>query len=126
MGIVDPLDEINRLKARMIQRSFFVMFRRIVAPERLKDAMLPHYRWIIDLEKQGLVFASGPMFAEDGSPGVGMTIFRVADAAQANDLAAADPFCISGAAEFEIKRWQVNEGRLTVSFDFSDQTYEFV
>ncbi|MBC2662774.1 hypothetical protein H7F50_13530 [Novosphingobium flavum] len=122
---IDPQAEVERLKARMIQRSFFVMFRRIVAPERLKSVMLDHYRWIIDLEKQGVVFASGPMFSADGSPGVGMTVFRVDDIETAAALAASDPFCTSGAAEFEIKRWQVNEGRITVAIDFSDQSYEF-
>lgn len=117
--------EVERLKAQMIQRSFFVMFRHIVAPERLKAVMLAHYRWIIDLEKQGRVFASGPVFAADGSPGVGMTVFRVDDFETAQRLAASDPFCTSGAAEFEIKRWQINEGRVTVAIDFSDQSYGF-
>ena len=79
----DPMAEVERLKAAMIKRSFFVMFRRVVAPERLQPVLLDHYRWIIALEKQGSVFASGPLF------------------------------------------WQVNEGRLSVSVDFSDQTYRF-
>ena len=99
------------------------MFRRIVAPERLQAALLDHYRWIIDLEKQGAVFASGPLFAKDGKQGVGMTVFRAADIEAAEALAAGDPFCRCGAAEFEIERWQINEGRVTVSVDFSDQTY---
>lgn len=121
----DPAAEAERLKAQMIQRSFFVMFRRIVAPEKLKGVTLEHYRWIIDLEKQGLVFASGPVFGADGSPGVGMTVFRVDDFETAERLALSDPFCTCGAAEFEIKRWQINEGRVTVAIDFSDQSYRF-
>lgn len=116
-------EEIERLKSRMIMRSFYVMFRTIVDPTRIQAAMLDHYRWIIDLEKQGLVFASGPLFAEEGRPGVGMTIFRVADGAAADALAAGDPFVLSGGATFEIKRWQINEGRVTIAVDFSDQTY---
>lgn len=116
-------EEIERLKARMIMRSFYVMFRTVVDPTRMPPAMLAHYRWIIDLEKQGLVFASGPLFAEGGKPGVGMTIFRVVDQAEAEALAAGDPFVSGGGATFEIKRWQINEGRVTIAFDFSDQTY---
>ena len=116
-------EEIERLKARMIMRSFHVMFRTIVDPTKMPPAMLDHYRWIIDLEKRGLVFASGPLFAEEGMPGVGMTIFRVADRAAAEALAAADPFVAGGGATFEIKRWQINEGRVTIAIDFSDQTY---
>ena len=116
-------EEIERLKSRMIMRSFYVMFRTIVDSTRIQAAMLDHYRWIIDLEKQGLVFASGPLFAEEGRPGVGMTIFRVPDGAAADALAAGDPFVLSGGATFEIKRWQINEGRVTIAVDFSDQTY---
>ncbi len=116
-------DEIERLKARMIMRSFYVMFRSIVDPTRIQPAMLAHYRWIIDLEQQGFVFASGPLFTGEGKPGVGMTIFRAADQAEAEALAAADPFVSSGGATYEIKRWQINEGRVTIAVDFSDQTY---
>lgn len=117
--------EVERLRAGMIQRSFFVMSRQIVAPERLHDAMLDHFRWVIGLEKQGLVFASGPVFQKDGTPGVGMTVFRVQNFETAEELASGDPFCKCGAAKFTIQRWQVNGGRLSVSIDFSDQTYTF-
>ena len=119
---LDTRGEIERLKALMLKRRFFVMFRRIVAPEKLSAVTLDHYRWIIDLEKQGVVFASGPVFTKDGKPGVGMTVFRVDDMATAERLAAGDPFCSSGAAEFDIQRWQINEGRVTMSMDFSDQS----
>lgn len=113
--------EIARLKALMASPTFYVMFREIRDPSRLRPVMLDHYRWIIGLEKQGKVFASGPLTRKEGGPGVGMTIFRADDLAQAEAMAAADPFVTSGAAEFRIDRWQVNEGRLTLSFDLSDQ-----
>lgn len=119
----ESASEVERLRAGMIQRSFFVMSRRIIAPERLQENMLDHFQWVIGLEKQGLVFASGPVFQKDGTPGVGMTVFRVSNFEAAEELAAGDPFCRSGAASFTIQRWQVNGGRLSVSIDFSDQTY---
>ncbi len=117
--------ELETLKAAMLKRSFFVMFRTIIDRSRLGPVMLDHYRWIIGLEKQGLVFASGPLFKPDGSQGVGMTVFRVDSFEAADDLAKGDPFVTGGAAEFSIERWQINEGRVTVSIDYSDQTYRF-
>lgn len=122
-GQMDDMAEVERLGARMIKRDFYVMFRRVVDPAKLKPAMLAHYRWIIGLEKQGVVFLSGPVFRQDGSPGVGMTVFRAADFAAAEALGAGDPFVSSGAATFNVERWQINEGRVTVAVDFSDQTY---
>lgn len=118
-------EEIARLKSTMMMRSFFVMFREIVDPAKIAPVLLDHYRWIIGLEQQGKVFASGPLFAAEGGPGVGMTIWRAADADEATALAAGDPFVLCGAATFTIKRWQINEGRIGVSIDFSNQTFHF-
>lgn len=121
-SFAQDMAEVARLKALMLKKSFYVMRRRIVAPEKLKAVLLEHYRWLIGLEKDGCIFASGPLFDREDGQGVGMTIFRAADWESAEALAAADPFCISGAAEFELQRWQINEGRVTVAIDFSDQT----
>jgi uncharacterized protein len=112
--------EIARLKGLMLKTQFFVMQRQIVAPEKLKPVMLAHYHWIIGLEQQGHVFASGPLTPEGGGPGVGMTIFRCGSFEAARALAEGDPFAISGAATFTLSEWQVNEGRITITVDFSD------
>ena len=125
MSNPSAMEEVERLKARMIMRSFYVMFRTIVDRTKVAPAMLDHYRWIIALEKEGKVFASGPLFAEENAPGVGMTIFRTDNRDDAAAMAADDPFVTAGAATFDIKRWQINEGRLTISVDFSDQSYRF-
>jgi uncharacterized protein len=115
--------EIARLKSRMLMKSYYVMLRRVVDREKLAGAALAHYRWIIGLEKEGHVFLSGPLFDAAGGPGVGMTVFRAGDFDEAATLAAGDPFCTSGGAVYELKRWQLNEGRIAVHVDLSDQVY---
>jgi len=115
--------EVERLKALMLKKCYYVMFRQIARPELLKSVLLDHYQWIIGLEKEGKIFASGPLFSSDGKQGVGMTIIRAETQAEAEEIAAGDPFCTSGAAEFEVQRWQINEGRVTLSIDFSDQAF---
>lgn len=122
----DRQAEVERLKERMIKRELFVMFRQMVAPGRIADVLLEHYRWIIALEKTGVVFASGPLSPKEGGPGVGMTVFRASSFEEAEALAAGDPFVTGGAAEFRIERWQLNEGRVTISIDYSDQTCRLV
>ena len=113
--------EVARLKSLMASPIYYVMFREVRDPSRLRGVLLDHYRWIIGLEKQGKVFASGPLTRQEGGPGVGMTIFRAEGFAEAEALAAGDPFVTSGAVGFRIDKWQVNEGRVTLSFDLSDQ-----
>jgi uncharacterized protein len=119
--------EIDRLKSRMLMKSYYVMFRQVVDRTKLgPSVLLAHYQWMIELEKQGQVFASGPLFDASDAPGVGMTVFRASDFDQATALAAADPFCQCGAATFEIKRWQLNEGRLQISIDLSDRSFQLL
>lgn len=113
--------EIARLKERMAKQVYYVMFREVLDAPRLGAVLLDHYRWIIGLEQQGKVFASGPLTRREGGAGVGMTIFRADGFAEAEALAAGDPFVTSGAVSFRVDRWQVNEGRITLSFDLSDQ-----
>ena len=117
--------EVEKLKAKMLKKSYYAMFRTIEDPSRLPPAMLEHYQWIIGLEKANLVLASGPLFRKDGSQGVGMTIFRADDFEHAESLAIQDPFVSAGAVSFDIQRWQINEGRVNVSIDFSDQQCTF-
>jgi hypothetical protein len=117
--------EVARIQEKMLKRSFFVMFRQVVDAAKFRPALRDHLRWLIDLEHKGVIFASGPAFKPDDTPAPGMTIFRVATFDEAEKLAASDPVCIAGGAEFHIHRWSVGAGRLTVSVDFSDQTYRF-
>lgn len=112
--------EVARLLSLMVKQPYYVMHRRFVAPDRVPAALLDHLRWLIGIEKQGLVFLSGPLTAPDGTMTGGMTVFRCASLEAAEALAAADPFAVAGAIEYSVQRWQVNEGRLSLSFDFSD------
>lgn len=119
----NEMDEIARLRSRMLMKTYFVMFRQMVDPSKIESHMLDHYHWVIALEKDDKVFASGPLFAEEGAIPVGMTIFRASDRAEAEALAAGDPFIVSGAMTFDVQRWMIAEGRIGITVDFSDQTF---
>jgi uncharacterized protein YciI len=115
--------EVAALKEKMWQKSYYVMTRSMRDPSKIKPVLLDHYQWMIQMEKDDLVFASGPLFAQDGSQGVGMTVWRVESFEEADRLAAQDPFVSNGGVDYEIQRWQINEGRVNVSVDFSDQSF---
>jgi uncharacterized protein len=118
-----PEQEVARLKSLMWKKSFYVMTRRVLDPAKLAPNALAHYQWMIELEKQGMVFASGPLFRKGEAQGAGMTVFRANTWEEAEVLASADPFCKSGAMKFDLMLWQVNEGRMSIRFDFSDMTF---
>lgn len=68
-----------------------------------------HLLYLWELEERGKLFGSGPL--DPGTPGVeGMCIVAAADAAQAEAIAAAEPFRKAGWRTTRIREWQLNEG----------------
>jgi hypothetical protein len=51
----------------------------------------------------------------------GMLVFRADSLEQARELAANDPMHTSGAREFEIRRWMINEGGFQLEVKLSAQ-----
>ncbi len=116
---------VEALRARMLNRRYYVMMRDPVAGRAIEPLMLDHYAWLIGLERRGLVFGSGPLADCDGRPLGGMTIFRTDTAEEADRLAAGDPFVRAGAMGYRLVSWTLAEGRVTVSVSFSDQSVQF-
>ena len=111
--------KIAELTKGMLRRKFFVIFSQGKGLD-LKPYLAQHLQFMIDLERQGILFASGPF--GDGTKGDGMTIVRAADEAAAHDIATRDPFVVNGIRTFTIKPWTVMEGSLNVTVNFSDQS----
>ena len=88
-------------------------------------ALLPsHLDFMIGLEKKGLLFMSGPMTGRDGKFGAfGLTVLNVATIEEAEKIWAEEPFNRSGQRDVEYYVWRLMEGRLSVSFDLSDQHF---
>jgi uncharacterized protein len=85
-----------------------------------------HVAWLLELERDGVVFISGPLLSGPGTgPGSGATVIRAADEDGARLLAAQDPFVRAGLRTFEVHRWRVNEGSVTVRVSLGTGTYEW-
>lgn len=84
-----------------------------------------HLKFQVGLEKQGVMFAAGPLWTDDGEAweGEGLVIVRAASKDEARAIAERDPMHISGARSFRIRPWMINEGSLTVRLDFSTQGF---
>lgn len=114
----------DQLMSRMMRRELFVVSNVPLVPaEDMQANLEAHLRYLIDLEQRGVLFASGPLFGAHGTmSGEGLTILRAGTLEEAERLAAADPFAIAGQRRPIVKRWVVNEGRITVSVDISNGT----
>ncbi len=118
-------EKINELQARMLQKRLYVVLTTAVKPMSELVPLLPeHLNYMIDLEKRGVLFASGPFLAgEQVAPGSGMTILRASSLEEAKATAERDPLNASGMRTFEIREWQLNEGSYTLTLHYSDGSY---
>jgi uncharacterized protein YciI len=119
-------ERIAELTQKMWRRKFYAVLSQASAtPEKLKTLLPAHLEYMIDLERRGVLFASGPLADGEGPPsGAGLTILRAASAREARELAEADPLVSSGLRTFQIKEWTVMEGTMGLRINFSDQSVE--
>jgi uncharacterized protein YciI len=76
-----------------------------------------HLDYLIALEGEGKIFASGPMNVP-GS-GDGMTVLKVESEEEAHAIATADPLVKKAGRTFTLHPWTVNEGQMTVTVSLS-------
>src|ERR1700728_5391229 len=119
-------ERVAELMLKMLRKKLYVLISTpVVPPEKLAPFLLAHLEYMIALEQRGLVFASGPLADGEGPPtGLGLTVLRAKDAAEARALAEADPFFINGLRTFELKEWTLMEGTLGLRVNLSDQSVE--
>ncbi|MEA2946195.1 MAG: uncharacterized protein QOI40_1525 [Alphaproteobacteria bacterium] len=111
--------KIAELTKGMLRLRLFVIFSFGKGLD-LKPYLADHLAFMIELERQGKLFASGPF--GDGTKGDGMTIIRAADEEEARAVALRDPFVVNGIRTFKIEPWTVMEGSLRVTVNFSDRS----
>lgn len=85
-----------------------------------------HLAFQVGLEKDGVLFAAGPLWTDDENQweGEGMVVVRAASRADAIAIAGRDPMHQCGARRFTVRPWMINEGSLNVRLDYSTQTFE--
>ena len=115
------------LRDKMLRKRLWIVITKALAPqEELSKLLEAHLQHQIRLEKEGIMFGAGPLSNADGSPtGTGMIIIRADSEADARRIADQDPFHSSGLRTYTLQQWSLNEGRINITVDFSDQSYRF-
>lgn len=119
-------EEIEAIGKNFYRKRLWVVMTRPVAP---MDAIVPHLpdhlRYQIALEKQGHLFAAGPLTpaAGDAVVGAGLIILRAGSEEEARKYADGDPLHRLGLRTYDLFCWDVHEGRMTISIDLSDSRF---
>lgn len=90
-------------------------------PGAVKENLTDHLAYQRSLEEAGNLVMAGPVSDASGSEmqGGGLIIYRAETFEAAKDLARQDPMHASGARDYTITKWLVNEGSLTLNVGLS-------
>jgi hypothetical protein len=109
----------QELLVRMLGKKFFVVLWRANAGAELGPMLRGHLEYMIELERQGVLFASGPL---SGTPGDGLSILRASTIEDARAIAQCDPFVAKGLRSFDLREWTLMEGSIGLTLNCSDRT----
>ena len=93
-------------------------------PEALRAVLPDHLEYQAKQEAAGNLVFAGPVSDPTGEAmqGEGMIIYRAASLEEARGLADADPMHQTGTRTYDLRRWLVNEGSLSVEVRLSGQS----
>jgi uncharacterized protein YciI len=119
-----PLAEVMQASDGMLQKRLYAI--STVAVDGLGPVlanMEEHLAFQVGLERDGVLFAAGPIFSDDESEwrGEGLVIIRASSREEALAIAESDPMHKAGARSFTVRPWMINEGSITLRLDWSTQ-----
>ncbi|MGH1416058.1 MAG: YciI family protein [Pelagimonas sp.] len=111
------------LYAKMLRQTLFVITTTPARGPGMQELLPAHLEYQIKMERDGILFGAGPLFKEgETTPYGGMIIVRAKDEAEARAHADLDPFHVAGLRQYTLTRWMLNEGGMTFSMRYSDQS----
>ena len=115
-------------KGVLAKQLYVVLTKPTGGLDAVRDNLAEHLTYQLELERKNIMFAAGP-FGDDSEQewqGEGMVIIRADSVEHAHEIAAADPMHISGARDFRVRPWLLNEGSLTIKVTYSNGAREIV
>ena len=96
-----------------------------IASAEVQRVLGEHVDFLRKLEATGQMFMGGPFRAADYEwDGSGMIIVRADSLASARATAERDPLFLAGLRTYDVRGWQLNEGRLALTLDLDSNRIE--
>lgn len=119
-----PVPDLMEASKGTLQKQLYVIF---TTPTNgmgpVMENLEKHLAFQVALERDGIMFAAGPMWndAETEWNGEGIVVVRAASRKAAEEIAASDPMHASGARSYRVRPWMINEGSINLRLDLSSQ-----
>jgi uncharacterized protein YciI len=121
--MADAPSNVHPTTQKFLGKEMYLVVTRPVRSPEIEKRLIDHLNHQVELEKRGVLFAAGPLYPRGSDmPEAGMFVLRAKSFEEADSIAKEDPLHKAGLRTYTIQKWRVNEGRITVTVDFSDQT----
>jgi uncharacterized protein YciI len=121
--MADVAPNVHPLAKNFLGKDLYVVVTRPVRSPEINKRIGEHLEHQVAMEKEGILFAAGPLFpAGSSEPEAGMFVVRAKSFEEATAIADGDPLHKAGLRTFTVQRWRLNEGSFTVTVNYSDQT----
>ena len=121
-----PVGDVKKASSAMLQLQLYAIFTVPTSGmEPILQGLEEHLAFQMQLEREGIMFAAGPMWDDDEREwnGEGLVVVRAASRSEAIAVAERDPMHRSGARKFTVRPWMINEGTVTLRLDMSSQRF---
>ena len=121
--MADAPSDVHPMTHKFLGKEMYLVVTRPVRSPEIAPRLADHLAHQVELEKRGILFAAGPLYPRGANmPEAGMFILRANSFEEAEAIAKTDPLHAAGLRTFTLQKWRVNEGSITVTVNFSDQT----
>jgi len=120
----DTKTAVAELLAPMLKKTLFVAINRVAAPaSAIEPFVAEHLAYMNALEGEGKLWASGPFIEEGVLVGDGLTILSASTMELAREAMEEEPLIKRGLRTFELRKWELREGRIDISLRASVSRY---
>jgi uncharacterized protein len=121
--MTDQPSDVHPLTSKFLGKEMYLVITRPVRSPEIAKRLGDHLAHQVELERRGILFAAGPLYSRDSNlPEAGMFVLRANSFEEAEAIAATDPLHVAGLRTYTIQKWRLNEGSITVTINYSDQT----
>ena len=115
---------VAELLAPMLKKTLFVAISRVAAPASAIEPFVAEQLAYMDgMEAQGRLWASSPFVEEGVLVGDGLMILSTSTIEEARQAMEEEPLIKRGLRTFELKKWELREGRMDISLRASVSRY---